>query len=139
MHDDSSSGMSPLMGRKPRVGPGGWIYHVMNRAAGRMRMLKTPEDFAAFERIMREAHARCPLRILSYCLLGNHWHIVAWPREDGDLTAYFRWLTHTHARRWRVAHNTVGDGHLYQGRYKSFPVQTGGRYGRCAATWSVMR
>ena len=52
----------------------------------------------------------------------NHWHFVVWPREEGEVTAFFRWLSHTHAMRWHVAHNTVGRGHLYQGRFKSFPV-----------------
>jgi putative transposase len=113
------------MARKARVAPGGWIYHVVNRSVGRMRMLKSQKDFAAFERVMQEAHERCPLRILSYCLMGNHWHFVAWPEKDGQLTDFFRWLAHTHAMRWRVSHNTVGYGHLYQGRYKSFPVQPG--------------
>jgi putative transposase len=54
----------------------------------------------------------------------NHWHFVIWPRKDGELTAFLRWLAHTHAMRWHVAHKTVGCGHLYQGRFKSFPVQT---------------
>jgi putative transposase len=53
----------------------------------------------------------------------NHWHFVVWPRQDGELTAYFRWLSLTHAMRWRVAHRTVGWGHLYQGRFKNFPIQ----------------
>ncbi len=113
------------MARKARVAPGGWIYHVVNRSAGRVGMLKTQKDFTAFDCIMQEAHERCPLRILSYCLMGNHWHFVAWPRKDGELTEFFRWLAHTHAMRFRVSHNTVGYGHLYQGRYKSFPVQPG--------------
>ena len=56
----------------------------------------------------------------------NHWHFVAWPEAEGQLTAFFRWLTHTHAMRWRVAHRTVGYGPLYQGRFKSFPVQDDG-------------
>src|SRR5271166_4018901 len=43
---------------------------------------------------------------------------------DGQVTAFFRWLAHTHAMRWRVAHRTVGYGHLYQGRFQSFPVQS---------------
>lgn len=30
------------------------------------------------------------------------------------------WLTNTHTRRWHVSKDTVGQGHLYQGRYKSF-------------------
>jgi putative transposase len=53
----------------------------------------------------------------------NHWHFVVWPRAEGEVTDYFRWLSHTHAMRWHVAHNTVGRGHLYQGRFKAFPVQ----------------
>jgi putative transposase len=112
------------MARKARVAPGGWVYHVLNRSVGRMRMLRTQKDFAAFDRVIAQAHERCPLRILSYCLMGNHWHFIAWPRKDGELTEFFRWMAHTHAMRWRVSHHTVGHGHLYQGRYKSFPVQT---------------
>ena len=88
-------------------------------------MLRTRKDFAAFDRIPLEAHDRRPLRILSYCLMGNHWHFVVWPTTDGQLTDFFRWLAHTHAMRWRVAHRTVGYGHLYQGRFKNFPVQAG--------------
>ncbi len=88
-------------------------------------MLKSQKDFAALDRMMLETYQRCPLRILSYCIMGNHWHFVAWPRKDGELTEFFRWLAPTHAMRWRVSHNTVGYGHLYQGRYKSFPIQPG--------------
>ena len=33
-------------------------------------------------------------------------------------------LTITHVRRWQEHRHCVGDGHVYQGRYKSFPVQT---------------
>jgi putative transposase len=53
----------------------------------------------------------------------THWHFVLWPQKDGQLTAFLRWLTHTHAMRWRTSHHTVGYGHLYQDRFKSFPVQ----------------
>ena len=88
-------------------------------------MLGTEADFAAFERVVLEAWAKCPLRILGYCLMGNHWHFVVWPEADGQVSRFFRWLALTHAVRWRVAHGTVGDGHLYRGRFKSFPVCAG--------------
>ena len=39
------------------------------------------------------------------------------------MSAFFRWLSQTHAMRWRVAHRNVGYGHLYQGRFKNFTVQ----------------
>lgn len=100
------------------------MYHVLNRAVARLPLFRKPEDYAAFERIMVEAHERHLTRILAWCLMRNHWHFVIWPRKDGELTAFVRWLAHTHAMRWHVAHGTVGRGHLYQGRFKSFPVQT---------------
>ena len=50
----------------------------------------------------------------------NHWHLVLSPREDGDLRMFMGWVTNTHTRRWHVEKKTVGQGHLYQGRYKSF-------------------
>ena len=111
------------MPRHARITPKGYAYHVLNRAAGRMAMFRKDSDFAAFERVMLEAHERVPLPILSWCVMSNHWHFVVRPTTDSQVTDFFRWLTHTHAMRWRVAHHTVGYGHLYQGRFKSFPVQ----------------
>jgi putative transposase len=111
------------MPRRARATPGGLVYHVLNRAVGRMVMFRHEGDFEAFERIVQQAHERHPIRILSYCVMSNHWHWVVWPEEDGQVTRFFRWLTHTHAMRWRVSHHTVGYGHLYQGRFKSFPVE----------------
>ena len=86
-------------------------------------MFHKDEDYAAFERVMAEAYERTPTRILAYCLMLNHWHFVIWPKKDGELMAFLRWLANTHATRRHVAHNTVGQGHLYQGLFKSFPVQ----------------
>jgi putative transposase len=112
------------MPRVARVAPGGLLYHVLNRSVGRMHMFRKPADFEAFQRVLVEAYEREPVRILAYCILSNHWHFVVWPERDGQLSDFFRWLAHTHAMRWRVSHRTVGYGHLYQGRFKSFPVQS---------------
>jgi putative transposase len=77
---------------------------------------------AAFERVLRQAVARFDMRLLAYCLMPNHFHVLLWPREDGDLSAFMRRLTMTHTQRWHTHHRTAGTGHLYQARYKSFPV-----------------
>jgi putative transposase len=53
----------------------------------------------------------------------NHWHLVAHPNQDGDLSKFMGWLSNTHTRRWHAIKNTIGEGHLYQGRYKSFLCQ----------------
>jgi putative transposase len=89
-----------------------------------MHMFRKEADFEAFQDVIVEAHEKHPIRILSYCILSNHWQFVVWPEADGQLSEFFRWLAHTHAMRWRVSHRTVGYGHLYQGRFKSFPVQS---------------
>jgi putative transposase len=70
------------MGRPKRSTPGGWIYHVLNRANARMPIFTKDEDFIAFETVLEEAVARTGTRLLSYCVMGNHWHLVVWPRED---------------------------------------------------------
>ena len=73
------------MARQARVAPVGYAYHVMNRTTGRFVMLRRDEDFAAFEQTLLEAYEREPLPILGYCLMGNHWHFVVWPREEGQM------------------------------------------------------
>src|SRR5258705_9836555 len=111
------------MPRVVRKAPGGMVYHVLNRANGRLRLFKKEQDFQAFERVLLAAWERVPIRILSWCVMSNHWHLVLWPKKDGELTAFMRWLTLTHAERWKHAHDAVGHGHLYQGRFKSFPIE----------------
>lgn len=113
------------MPRPPRIAPGGILYHVLNRANGRVRIFAKPSDFRAFECVMLEALEGYPMRVLAYCVMPNHWHLVLWPRDDGDLPRFMQWLTMTHTQRWHAHHKTAGTGHLYQGRYKSFPVQSG--------------
>lgn len=63
------------------------------------------------------------MRLLAYCIMPNHWHLVLYPKQDGDLSTCMGWLTNTHTRRWHTAKGTIGEGHLYQGRYKSFLCQ----------------
>jgi len=71
---------------------------VLNRANGRLRLFRKLDDFPAFERVLKEAHEAVPIRVLAWCLMGNHWHLVLWPAVDGQLTAFMRKLTHTHAQ-----------------------------------------
>lgn len=113
------------MPRRKRVCTGGYVFHVLNRAAGRQRIFDGEADYAAFERVLQQAVQRTPVRLLSFCLMPNHWHLVLWPKRgcDDDLSEFMRWLTVTHTQRWHSHHGTSGTGPLYQGRFKSFPVQ----------------
>ena len=111
------------MPRSPRPPAGGIVTHVLNRANARLPMFEHDDDYELFERTLEQARARTPMRILSYCVMPNHWHLVLWPRGDSDLPEFMRWLTVAHTQRWHAAHGTAGMGHIYQGRYKSFPCE----------------
>src|SRR4051812_26269204 len=110
------------MPRAARSPPGRLAYQVRNRSVGRRHLFGKDADFEAFPRVRIEAHQRHPIRILSDGVLPHHGHFAVGPEADGPVTAFFPWLAHTHALRWRVAHRTVGSGPLDQGRFPSVPV-----------------
>ena len=111
------------MPRKPRKAFGGQVYHVTNRGNCSMNIFEKGADYLTFMKIMEEGRQRTGMRILAYCLMQNHWHMVLWPRKDEDLTLFVQWVAGTHVRRWRAKREVVGAGHLYQGRFRNFPIQ----------------
>ena len=100
------------------------VFHVLNRGVGRQRLFDKPADYAAFEGVIEETLVKQPMRVCSYCVMPNHWHLLLWPEGDGDLAAFMQRLTVTHVTRWQKHKRRVGEGHVYQGRFKSFPVET---------------
>jgi putative transposase len=91
---------------------------------GTSTLFEKPDDYNAFEQVIEEAFARTKIRILCYCVLPTHWHFLVWPRKDGELSEVVRWLTVTHTQRLHAQRNTAGTGPIYQGRFRSFPVQS---------------
>jgi len=112
------------MARHPRIDIGGVVYHVLNRANARVAFFEADADCAYFEGLLAEGKTRHPIDLFSYELMPNHWHSVVRPRADGILAKFFGWVEQKHAQYWHAKHGTTGAGHLYQGRYKSFPVET---------------
>ncbi len=116
------------MGRPKRAADGGVVYHVLNRANARTTIFESDADYATFQELLEEAVARTQTRLLAYCVMPSHWHLVVWPREDGELSRFMAWLTLTHTQRWHAHRHSAGSGHVYQGRFKSFPVQDDGHF-----------
>src|SRR5438876_5767618 len=113
-----------LMPRKRRNAPGGLVYHVLNRGVGRGTLFHKEQDYFAFERVLQEVMHELRTRLLAFCLMPNHWHFALWPRSDHELSDFVGRVTHVHTQRWHAHYHTSGTGHLYQGRFKSFPVQS---------------
>jgi len=112
------------MPRIARVSPGGMLFHVLNRGVGRMRIFRAEKDYEAFHRVVEQTLQVAPIRICVYCWLPNHWHFVLWPEHDGDLSRFMQRMANMHTQRWQRAKLRIGYGHLYQGRFKSFPIES---------------
>jgi putative transposase len=100
---------------------GGLCYHALNRGNRREAVFHKPGDYDAFVSAIRDACARLPVDILGYCLMPNHFHLVLRPHADGDLGRWMQWLLTAHARRYHRHYGT--SGHVWQGRFKAFPIQ----------------
>lgn len=109
------------MPRTSRPAAGGYCYHVLNRGNARRTVFRKPADYNAFVELLTEAQERTPMRLLAWCLMPNHFHLVLWPRADGDLSRYMMWLMTAQVRRYHRHYRS--SGHIWQGRFKSFPIQ----------------
>jgi hypothetical protein len=69
---------------------------------------------------------RNPLRLASRRSVRQS--LVVRPREETGLARFMGWVAVTHVRRHHEHYHTRGGGHLYQGRFKSFPVQDDGHF-----------
>ena len=97
------------------------VYHVVNRGNGRQDVFHKPGDFAAFVELMGAAKERVPVRVLAYCLMTNHFHLLLQPECGEDLSRWMQWLMTSHVRRYHMHYRS--SGHVWQGRFKSFQVK----------------
>lgn len=116
------------MPRSRRHVPPDSILHVINRGNDRRTLFRDAAEYDEFLALMRHAAAREPLRVLAYVLMPNHWHMVVWPEAGVQLSRYLQLLGTAHSARWRWRSGTTGEGHVYQGRYHAFLVESERQY-----------
>ena len=109
------------MPRTARASAADYCYHVLNRGNGRADVFHKPGDYEAFLAMIAQAAARLPMRVLGFCIMPNHFHLVLRPHGDGELGRWMQWLLTTHVRRYRRHYGS--SGHVWQGRFKAFPSQ----------------
>jgi len=110
------------MPRPLRFLPAGSVHHIVNRGNDKRILFESTRDFEEFLFLMAMAKARAMIRIVAYCLMRNHWHLVLWPSAEGQVEEFQHWLTTTHAIRRRRITCTIGQGHIYQDRYRAFGI-----------------
>ncbi len=113
------------MPRPPRVCPDGVPQHIVNRGNLRAPVFREPADYLGFLAALTDAVDRTTIRLLAYCLMPNHWHLVLWPVQGCEVPAYMQVLMNAHIRDLQRRHGTAGTGHIYQGRYKNSARKNG--------------
>ena len=111
------------MPRRRRFAIPGGVFHVLNRGSRKGSLFETRADYLAFEGLLRTTVDRFDVALFSYCLMPNHWHLVASPPPDATLSRGMHWLETTHACHWHLRRGTVGQGAVYQARFKAIPIQ----------------
>ncbi|MFQ5963900.1 MAG: transposase [Candidatus Scalinduaceae bacterium] len=109
------------MPRIPRGLSDGLVYHVLNRGNGKQSVFHEDKDYEAFFGLMKEAKKQYSLKLLAYCLMPNHFHVILMPAQAGDLSKWMQWLMTSRVRRYHRYYGT--SGHVWQGRFKSFIIQ----------------
>jgi len=68
------------------------VYHIINRGNGRQEVFHKERDYEAFIDIMKEAKERYSVKLFSYCLMPNHFHMVMMPERGDELSRCMQWL-----------------------------------------------
>ncbi len=116
-----------MVAKKRHFEPG-YIYHVLNRGTNRQHLFKSYRDYDKFEELIVETLERTPAEIFTYELMPTHWHFVVRTSTKEALSEFFQYLAGTHSKRFRSMTDSVGEGHVYQDRFKSFPIQSDGHF-----------
>jgi putative transposase len=116
------------MGRCQRAFPTDSVLHVINRGNDRRVLFHRDGDFRAFWSLLERGRRAIDMPLLAYALMPNHWHLIVRPRCADDLARLLQRVTGTHAMRIRRESHTIGHGHVYQGRYHAFLIESPVQY-----------
>jgi len=96
------------------------IYHVMLRGINRQNIFEDEEDNEKFLQVLEECKIISGYKILAYCLMGNHIHLLI-KIEEEPLELVFRRVgaRFVYLYNWKYKRT----GHLFQDRFKSEPIE----------------
>lgn len=109
------------MARTPRDDYPGAIHHVYGRGNGRQVVFRDDEDCRTFLSRLLNYRDITGIRVLAYCLMVNHYHLVTQTAEI-PLEDFMQGLLGSYTRLFNDRWNTVG--HLFQGRYEARRCKT---------------
>jgi len=109
------------MARPLRIEFPGAVYHVTSRGNERRNIVRDDRDREMFVILLARVVARFGLRLFAWVLQDNHYHLFCRTPEP-NLSRAMHMLNQLYAEYFNWRHRRVG--HLFQGRFKAFLVDT---------------
>jgi putative transposase len=111
------------MARSSRLVLADWPHHIIQRGHNRQPVFRSPDDFRAYLANLEEWKRTLGCRVYAYCLMTNHLHLVIDPGPKAtNLALLMKRVAGRYTRR--INHQTGRTGTLWEGRYKSSPIET---------------
>ncbi len=110
------------MSRGAREGSHAGLYHAIVRGNNKTRLFHCKQDFQEFLKILNAYLQKHPVKIYHYCLMTNHIHLLIWSEELHSLSTYMHAVQRSYHHYYRKHYTWFG--HLFQGRYRSLPIET---------------
>ena len=104
------------MPRKYRITDAGF-YHVINRGVERRDVFLEEEDFTKFIDLLQFIKEKFKIKIHSFCLMTNHYHLLIETIND-NISDAIRYLNSMYSSWFNKKYTR--SGHLWQGRFKSY-------------------
>ena len=110
------------MARTQRIVLAHYPHHIVQRGHNRQLIFAEPQDYQRYLETLGEFKRHYDVAIYAYCLMSNHVHLLAAPAHPDGLAKLMKRLAGRHTRH----HNCLEgrSGTLWEGRYKSSPVDT---------------
>ena len=109
------------MPRTARVVVPEFAHHVTQRGNAHRDVFFLPADRQVYLGLLQQYSELYALRILGYCLMTNHVHLLVVPRLEGSLARTMREVHGRYARYRNAIERT--SGHVWQNRYYSCPLE----------------
>lgn len=95
-------------------------HHITHRGNNRQDVFFADDDRRAYLAVLGERCADAGVRVLGYCLMSNHVHLIVVPPTEESLAAAIGRTHFVHTQYVNRLHGR--SGHLWQGRFYSCPL-----------------
>jgi len=111
------------MPRKYRFVADDAYYHILNRGNNKQSIFEEKKDYEQFLKIMTGYFENVKIEIIHYALMTNHYHLIVKIKDAESLKKGLQQLNQGYGRYYRKKYGGVG--YFWQGRYKSFLIESG--------------